>query len=81
MKRASDVPPPVERAGLRPVTSSTAEPTRSVKAPGLVRKATALVGSKESVVRALPAAATRREISAARDSGVQRSLKRMLKQA
>ena len=80
MKRASDVPPLVESAGLRPVTSSTALATRSVKAPRLVRNATALVGSKLSATRAPPAAAaTRRSISALRVCGVHRSLKRMLK--
>ncbi len=37
------------KGGRRPVTSSTAPATRSVKAPRGVRKATALVGSKASV--------------------------------
>ena len=38
MKRASDVPPPVESAGRRPVTSSTAPATRSVNAPCQVQE-------------------------------------------
>ena len=59
MKRASEVPPPVESEGLRPVTSSTARATRSVNGPGLVRNATALVGSK--VERRAPAAVRRRD--------------------
>ena len=72
MKRASEVPPPVESEGLRPVTSVTASATRSVNGPGLVRKATALLGSKVSVARPpTSAAATRRAISAERESGVQ----------
>jgi hypothetical protein len=51
MKRASEVPPLVDSSGRRPVTSSIAVATRSVKAPRGVRNATALVGSKESAAR------------------------------
>ncbi|MET3888949.1 hypothetical protein ABIE41_000025 [Bosea sp. OAE506] len=46
MKRASEVPPVVDRAGRRPVSASTASATIATKGPGSVRKATALVGSK-----------------------------------
>ena len=69
MKRASEVPPLVESAGRRPVTSSTAAATRSVNGPRVVRKASALLGSKVSAKR-LPSAAvlTRRSISALRVS-------------
>src|SRR5271165_22460 len=41
MKRASDVPPLVDKFGRRPVTSSTAAATRSVNGPGFVKEAAA----------------------------------------
>src|SRR6185437_3718721 len=70
MKRASDVPPPVESDGVRPVTSRTAAATRSVNGPGLVRKATALVGSRASVARSpSSAAASRRNFGGERFGG------------
>ena len=59
---ASEVPPPVDSAGLRPVTSSTPPAMRSVNGPGLVKKATALVGSKVSVAGPPRAAAIRRDL-------------------
>ena len=44
MKRASEVPPVVDRCGVRPVTSAIAPVTRSTNGPCLVRKTSAFEG-------------------------------------
>ncbi len=48
IKRASEVPPLVESEGFSPVCFSIAAQTCPVKASGVVRKASALQGSKRS---------------------------------
>ena len=57
MKRASDVPPVVESAGFRPVTSAIALATRSVNGPGSTTNTSALEGSHSKAKRILPSAA------------------------
>ncbi len=71
MKRASEVPPLVESCGRRPVTSSTALATRSVKAPRGGEERDGVGGIEaQACTRAPPAAAaTRRSISAAQRFG------------
>src|SRR5216684_2047479 len=83
MKRASEVPPAVERAGSCPVISATAPATRSTNGPGWVKNTSEFEGSNSSRQRTFPAAASRQRASmrCLSVSCVWRSLKRILNRA
>src|ERR1700761_8345289 len=79
MKRASEVPPEVERFGVRPVTSFTAALQQSTNGPAWVRKASPpiLLVRVTEPLKPSPAASHSAWNQSARDLPVWLGLKRM----
>ena len=79
MKRASEVPPPVESSGARPVTSATASATRSVNGPRGGEERDGVGGVEGQFVARRRSRRGGGGFRLSSVAGVQRSLKRMLK--
>ena len=67
MKRASDVPPVVDKAGLSPVSAATASATSVVKGPGSVTKGKRVARLEREIEGRYSPAASKRRANSSRN--------------